>query len=408
MRNQGIISRVVIGLFCVAMLLPGSARAQSSCEGNAEVTRLLELLVQKHLLTRQEAESVRAEAEAPGHLATATPPAPQPAGVKLPESDSQTAPQATSPEAPRATASASLRERAQEVVAKLPVKISGHGQVEWTSLPGTNSTFEVRRARLNVSGHFGQLATYKIGLETLDSPALRDAYLRLNVLPQARLTAGEFKIPFSQESLRSSRNLWMVERSQVVNRLVPGRDNKSGGRDIGAEVGGAYNFSPSTGIDYAIGVFNGAGINRKDDNHRKDLALRLAIRPLKGLAFAGDYYNGASGASEVPRDRQDVEFAYTRHSLTLRSEFIWGRDGAVHEQGWYGLGGWRFTKKWQGLFRVDGYNPNRSQTGQGTTTYLGGVNWYFAPGLRLQLNYGLENEQNSLKDLGLSQLQFEF
>jgi len=366
----------------------------SSCNvatADSEMDKLLLILVQKHVVSAAEAASVRAQLKNDEEDAAYGPAA----NTEHPQVGSQSGPE-------------DQNEPQQDSSPKLQFKISGYGQVRWTSLPGSGSTFQLRRGRISLDGNIHKIASYKIQIEALNTPALLDAYLQLKPASYANFTFGQFKIPFSQENLISSSDLLTIERSQVVNSLVPGRDTGSNGRDIGADLSGSYNLSHSAGVDYAVGVFNGAGIDRKDDNNRKDFDARLAVRPFKGLSLAGDYYNGAAGAAEVAHDRQGTEIAYTYRPLTLQGEFIWGRDGTIHEQGWYGLAAWRFSKKWEGVFRADAFDPDRSKTGNITSTYLGGFNWYFATHLKWQLNEGAQNQQNRLRNVFLSQLQFKF
>lgn len=358
---------------------------------DSEMDKLLLILVQKHVLSADEATSVRAELRSDEENIAREPALRTQQPPMVAQSDS-----------------ADRDQLKQEGNPKFPFKISGYGQVRWTSLPGAGSTFQLRRGRISLDGDIHKIASYRIQIEALNTPALLDAYLQLKPASFANFTFGQFKIPFSQENLISSSDLLTVERSRVVNSLVPGRDTGSNGRDIGAVFTGSYNVSHSAGVDYAFGVFNGAGIDRKDDNNRKDFAARLAVRPFQGLSLAGDYYNGAAGTAEVARDRQSAEIAYTYRPLTLQGEFIWGRDGALHEQGWYGLAAWRFTKAWEGVFRADAFNPDRSTIGNMTSAYIAGFNWYFAPHLKWQLNEGAQNQQNRLRNVFLSQLQFKF
>lgn len=358
---------------------------------DSEMDKLLIILMQKHVLSAEEAASVRVELKSGDEnaaketvtLARQTP-------VALPSE------------------SGHRDDLRSEDDPKLPFTISGYGQIQWKSLPGSGGTFQLRRGRISLDGDIHRIASYKIQVEALNSPSLLDAYLQIKPASYANLTFGQFKIPFSQENMISSSDLLTIERSQVVNSLVPGRDIGSNGRDIGANFSGSYDVSHSAGVDYAFGVFNGAGIDRKDDNNRKDFAARLAVRPFQGLSLAGDYYNGAAGATELARDRQDAEIAYTYRPLTLRGEFIWGRDGALHEQGWYGLGAWRFSKQWEGVFRADAFDPDRSKTGNTTSAYIAGFSWYFATHLKWQLNEGTQNQQGKLRNVFLSQLQFKF
>ena len=373
----------------------------SAQASNSEMDLLLSILVQKHVLSNEEAASVRGEVKKQEEPAASASQGTQPQAITPSEEHG------ARPSAP-ARGSDFKEGEEEDATRRLPFRISGFGQVQWASLPESGSTFQLRRGRISIDGDIHKLASYKIQVETLNSPSLLDAYLQLKPTTYANVTFGQFKIPFSQENLRTSRDLLTVERSQVVNNLAPGRDIGAQGRDIGGDVSGSLNFSDSSGVDYAVGVFNGAGIDQKDDNNRKDVATRISVRPFQGLALSGDYYNGASGPTEVPRDRQGAEIAYTYRPLTLLGEFIWGRDGVVHKQGWYGLAAWRFSKPWEAVFRVDAFNPDRSKAGYNTTTYLGGYNWYFAPHLKWQLNEGLQNAQSKDKNVFLSQLQFQF
>ena len=70
-------------------------------------------------------------------------------------------------------------------------------------------------------------------------------------------------------------------------------------------------FQRSPVIEHMFGVFNGAGIDTKDDNNRKDEAVPLVAQPWTGFPLAGDCYDGTAGAKGVARDREGAEFAYT-------------------------------------------------------------------------------------------------
>jgi phosphate-selective porin len=248
-------------------------------------------------------------------------------------------------------------------------------------------------------------------VDAVRSPILLDARLDVNYLPYAKLIVGQFKIPFSQENLISSRDLIPIERSLVVNNLVPGRDIGSNGRDIGAQIAG--NFFGGDGrplFDYSVGVFNGAGINRRDDNRRKDVAARLVVHPLAELSLAGDYYNGATGTSELSRERSGAEFAYVGRSYSLRGEYIWGHDAAIDKRGWYTQFAYRFKPKWEGLFRFDNFDPDRQARNDTTNTYLTGVNWYLSKWVKFQANYGVVDEEarTKLTHTFLTQVQFQY
>ncbi len=352
----------------------------------SEVDRLLELLVKKNVVTQEEAAEVRAQI---GQEEVT------PKAQALVEKQNQDAAKKEHP-----------------VTGSSKIKLSGWGQTRFTNGTGiTNNTLELRRARLALDGNLNDKTTYRLQMDAVRSPILLDARVDYTIRPYAKVTVGQFKIPFSQENLISSRDLIPIERSLVGLSLVPGRDTGNNGRDIGAQLGGSVSRSDGRPLfDYAVGVFNGAGITRRDDNRRKDGAARLVAYPLPGLSLAGSYYNGESGVANISRERAGVEFAYTRKLYSLRGEYIWGHDGPVRKYGWYSQFAYKFRPKWEALARFDKFDPRRRAGDDVTNTYLVGVNWYLSNWVKLQANYGLVDEEarTELTNLILSQVQFQF
>jgi phosphate-selective porin len=372
----------------------------------SEMDRLLDLLVKKHVLSEEEAATFREEAkkeqDSEMNLEVAEKPHEEVAKVSASErAQAVVEKQNQEPE-----------KKEHPVAASSRVKLSGWAQTRFTNGTGlTNDTVELRRARLAVDGNLAPRVAYKMEIDAVRSPVLLDARLDYSWRPFAKVTVGQFKIPFSQENLDSDRDTTFVERSLVGLSLVPGRDTGNNGRDDGAQLGGSVARSDGRPIlDYAVGIFNGAGIDRRDDNRRKDGVGRLVVHPFAGLSLAGDYYNGATGATNVSRERADVEFAYTRKLYSLRGEYIWGHDGPVRKYGWYSQFAYRFQPKWEALARFDTFDPQRHAGGDVTKTYLVGVNWYLSKWVKLQANYGLVDEEAraELTNLILSQVQFQF
>ncbi len=390
----------LVRVFVLSVLVAASyARA-------SETDKLLDLLVKKHVVTEEEAADLRKQmhAEEP-------PPQSSPRAEQVNEKPLQAA--AVSKPPTTQTQKPDKRPRKNEitVIGSIPLKLSGYVQTRWTDSVGTNNPFEIRRARIALDGKLNEKMGFRVQVDAVKSPILVDARFEWRPSPYARLTLGQFKIPFSQENLTSGRDLLTVERSAVVNKLVPGRDNGSSGRDIGAQLEGEILGSKDEPlVTYSFGVFNGAGINRADDNRRKDVAARIALHPLKGLSLAGDYYNGESGPDRLAKDRMGVELTYVRGRSTVQSEYIWGRDDATRKRGWYVLGAYRFVPKLEGVFRFDSFDPDRRASNNRTDTYLGGINWYLSRWVKLQADYGLVDDgaRDSLTNLILTQLQFQF
>jgi phosphate-selective porin OprO and OprP len=158
---------------------------------------------------------------------------------------------------------------------------------------------------------FYKWITAKIQAELTEGISLKNAYIDLAFLPEARLRLGQFQVPFSLEELTSSRFIDFVERS-IVNALAPYYDR-------GIMLHGDL---LQGGISYYLGGFNGTGEDTSDNNGDKDLAFRLAFVPfrssesfwLKGLHLAGDVTWGNEDSINSPQGQTG---ARTLHRFTF-------------------------------------------------------------------------------------------
>jgi len=85
----------------------------------------------------------------------------------------------------------------------------------------------------------------------------------------------------------------LVSRSADVISLSPNSNNN--GRDIGVIVSGGIaldSLRKRNIIEYFVGVYNGDGINKGDNNVDKDFSGRLLFSAIKGLQLGGSYYKG--------------------------------------------------------------------------------------------------------------------
>jgi len=371
----------------IAALLAGPLAQPGAA---SDVDKLLDLLVRKNVITQQEAAALREEMAREKI---------QP----LPAAASQ------APPAPLAKAAAPPKDR--PVTTNISMRLSGFAQTRFTSTAGAKNSLEIRRARLALGGNLAEKISYRMQVDFVRSPVLLDARVDFTHLPYARLSVGQFKVPFGQENLTASQNLLTVERSALTNALVPGRDTGNNGRDIGLQFEGTFHSSHGRPVlTYSLGMFNGAGINRKDDNHRKDAAVRLVTHVTEGFWIGGDYFNGAIGVAQADKERAAFEFAFVRSKYSLRGEYVWGRDATVHKRGSYTQFAYRFRPHWEGLFRFEEVNPSKLAARDEVHNYLMGFNWYFHENVKLQTNYifGDEAARRAANHTFLTQLQFQF
>lgn len=272
------------------------------------------------------------------------------------------------------------------VTAGKALKLSGYAQFLSTIQDEGLDGFLVRRMRLALSGEILKNVRFKLQVDAMKSPILLDANVELFLHEAATLRFGQFKIPFGIEMLTSSGDLDTINRSQPVNNLAPGLDIGASGRDIGAVI-----FGRTSILEYTVGVFNGAGINKADTNDEKDWAGRLAVHPTSFLTLGASIYDGKYSPSiSVPsgkRDRAGLDLAVLTGSVSLKGEYIRASDETTLKKGWYLQGGYfLLPKKLQGIVKADSYSWNTKEDLDRNELWTFGLNWFFAERTKLQLN----------------------
>src|ERR1700761_4006657 len=227
------------------------------------------------------------------------------------------------------------------------LQISGLIQTEYEGYQqsGVNNSFSLHRARLDVKGDINDNWNYEVYTEFAGTTKLLDAYTTYKIADFLKFTAGQFKVPFSLESLIADSQLDFIDRAQVVYALA-GRSNGVIGNQNGGAIGIQINgsFAKVDGrylFDYTLGVFNGAGYDvTADNNSHKDIAGRLSIHPINGLVVSGDFYNGVgfygTPAKNQKRNRGGIDARYVIGGLSLQAEYDKGTDGPIKPHGWCG------------------------------------------------------------------------
>lgn len=290
------------------------------------------------------------------------------------------------------------------------LQLSGLIQTEYEGFQQktANNTFLLHRARLDVKGDINNKWSYEVYTEFAGAnPKLLDAYSTYKIASFLKFTAGQFKVPFSLESLMSDSQLEFIDRSQAVNALA-GRSTdvigNQNGRDLGIQISG--NFAKLDNkqylFDYAFGFFNGAGYDvTTDNNQHKDFAGRLGIHPINNLIVSADFYNGqgyyilsgAKTATNNKRNREGIDARYVIGALSLQAEYDKGTDGTIKRDGWYGQASYFVLPKHLQLgVKYDTYDPNSIVANDATNIYTGAASWYFNDWAKFALNYLVKHE----------------
>jgi phosphate-selective porin OprO/OprP len=302
------------------------------------------------------------------------------------------------------------------------LQISGLIQTEYEGFEqtGVNNTFLLHRARLDVKGDINDNWNYEVYTEFAGTTKLLDAYTTYKIADFLKFTAGQFKVPFSLESLIADSQLEFIDRSQVDNALA-GRSSdvigNQNGRDIGIQVSGSFAKTDDHYLfDYTLGVFNGAGYDvTTDNNNHKDIAGRFSVHPIKNLVVSANFYDGQGNygtpAKNNLRNRGGFDARYVLGRLSLTAEYDKGTDGTIKRDGWYGQAAYFvIPKKLQLAAKYDTYDPNKAIETDRTTIYYYGANYFFNNWARFTVNYldRREDGPQIVNNIFEAQLQLTF
>jgi phosphate-selective porin OprO/OprP len=175
-------------------------------------------------------------------------------------------------------------------------QIGGYGQLDFRGYQSGNhppNSFFLRRARIALEGKLDHYFDFRIEGDFADPlTPLRDLYINIHRIDEFQLRFGQFRVPFSQEEMRSDNNQDFVERS-LVNNLVPSRSP-------GLGASGVLNKGV---FEYQLGAWNGKGLLASNTTGTPEIALRLRFNPwknghnflAKGFIFGGAFTQGRSG-----------------------------------------------------------------------------------------------------------------
>jgi len=357
---------------------------------------VLNLLIQKNVISQKDADSIRAEA-------------------------------AIAAQANQA------KVKSFPVNAGKKIILSGYTQVRYQALEeaGKPDGFDIRRARVDLRGNLTPFLLYRLQFDLANTAKLIDAYAEINLNRYFLFTIGQAKIPFSLENVTNDSKLDFIDRSQGVEALVARSKDLVGnqnGRDVGIQLSGTLiKLKDRPFLDYNVAILDGAGINIVDNNERKDGSSRIILHPISGLDIAGSYYNGsrfipgtaaiktngvvttaAVDPKSVNRNRYGFDLNYEWKNLILRSEYINGTDDQIKRDGYYLTAGYYFLeKKLQVLGRYDFYDADKAKADNASTWYVIGANYSFTPNIRLQANYTFKQEEGTSINNNYAAVQFQ-
>lgn len=310
-------------------------------------------------------------------------------------------------------------------VASVP-KLGGYviGSYKYNSQEGDHGGdgFNLRLVRVYVDGTIMHDFKYRLQVELNGSPHIKDAFVSWSHWQELEVKVGEFKRCFTFENPYNPWDVGTGDYSQLTKKFSGFGDRvgeaSMGGRDLGLQVGGGLLKSRRDGhrlLRYAVGVFNGQGINQRDKNHHKDFIGSLQWSPVKDLLFGafgwwGDWKSPTGLTVERHRYSFGMKYEGTENHWSARAEYArsYGHKasdyvaatesapaywtGGKKADAWYltlGVPVWRWIKIYG---KYDAYRDYANKASM-HTIYSLSANLQPHKNLMLQLQYNYHNDK---------------
>ena len=183
---------------------------------------------------------------------------------------------------------------------------------EHAGLSQSEFAFERAEALVGLTGYLSPVVSLRLsGDVSYLKP--QDLYVDLHWRSGLGLRAGQFLLPLGVDAMTEPDSQVLASSSFLAGYTKP-----AGTRDVG--VLGSWEYSR---FSASAAVVNGSGANAGDNNDRKDLCGRLAVRPLPSLdaVLALRAYYGWPDASDSLWRSTALEARIRRGPLELQAEF---------------------------------------------------------------------------------------
>ena len=203
----------------------------------------------------------------------------------------------------------------EEKIDKTP-KIGGtiRSKYEYQTEEG-EGRFEVRTARINVTGKVTKQVSYKAEIDLCDEGSIKmlDAYTRINPWSTLQFTIGQERVPFTIDAHRSPHQQYFANRSFIAKQV-------GNVRDVGAELG--YTWNVGFPIVVNAGVFNGSGLTNQKNYWTKGInysAKAQFLFPNVNLVLSTQKVK----PSDVTVNMYDAGLTFHKNGLIAEVEYLY-------------------------------------------------------------------------------------
>lgn len=285
----------------------------------------------------------------------------------------------------------------------------------------TKNSFSMTRIILMANAELTRKLSFFLMIDVASTQAakhLHEYFAQYAFMPELKVRIGQFKTPYTLENIISPTLLGTVNLNEGTRYMAGiAGDPLYGnyvGRDLGAMITGDA-VKARDGhyyLNYSLGVFNGAGMNLRDNNKHKDVAAMLNILPIKDITLSGSFIIGKGNAqaddmfgtiaqgSDYTRNRWSVGAEVNYKPLKLRTEYMQGRNGDINNRAFYAELWCRLFRNFDVVLDFDYLDKNTSLSKEArdafpawtrTHNYLVGLQYWVYKACRISTQYIYSN-----------------
>ena len=177
------------------------------------------------------------------------------------------------------------------------------------------SRFEVRTARVSLTGNVLPIVAYKAEIDLSDEGVIKmlDAYARLFPCAGLTVTAGQMRVPFTIDAHRSPHEQYFANRSFIAKQV-------GNVRDVGLTVG--YELPTEMPIKLEAGLYNGSGLTNQKVWHKEiSYSAKAELMLAKGFNLA----LSAQGIEpqDITMHAYDIGAYYETNRLHIEAEYLY-------------------------------------------------------------------------------------
>jgi hypothetical protein len=310
------------------------------------------------------------------------------------------------------------------------VDFRGLVQTWFSYSPQENNTnsdlygFTIRRLIFNPYGSLGKNVSWGLQLSwDMQSPRILEAYLALKLSGEFNLRVGQFTVPGAKSgTLTPPSELDLIERA-AITQAWNNNSGLYGYRGLGIQVQGRFlqdkvYYALMIANNVTSSLFTPGVFQTKYTSRNNGLTLwgRIEADILQGMNVGVFYGEGTTSITDYKRSSFGVNLYYQFKSFLIKAEYISGKFGIINNtlqyNGAFVMAGYRLTSKIEPVIQFDFYTPVVNNTDKfGVESYQNisfGLNYYYSPKIKLQINYVLRDEKGIKITNNLFYINFQY